>query len=268
VRWFRSRKPFSCARRGRKLSCDRRIAKIAPVYIYDLADGELIGGNPRLKISDSANYDLRLEWFPRAGEILSLSVFMKEITAPIELVNTTPDNLEYRNSNDADVYGVEAEFRKRLDNIWSPLAEFSVGGNVAFIKSEVAISGNDRLQRSFYGETSTSRPLYDQPEYVVNADLTWEHAATGTSLTMAGGVVGRRLVLYGLSKPDEYEEPAPQLDVLLSQKLGKNWKLKFSAKNLLDPEFEVGQDMPNAGYQVRKSYTKGITYGLSLGCEF
>jgi outer membrane receptor protein involved in Fe transport len=242
--------------------------EVAPVYIYDLADGELIGGNPRLKISDSANYDLRLEWFPRAGEIFSLSVFMKEITAPIELVNTTPDNLEYRNSNDADVYGVEAEFRKRLDNIWAPLAEFSLGGNVAFIKSEVAITGNDRLQRGFYGETSTLRPLYDQPEYVVNGDLTWEHAATGTSLTVAGGVVGRRLVLYGLSKPDEYEEPAPQLDVFLSQKLGKSWKLKFSAKNLLDPKFEVGQDMPNAGYQVRKSYTKGITYGLSLGCEF
>ena len=242
--------------------------EIAPVYIYDLADGELIGGNPRLKISDSVNYDLRLEWYPRPGEILSLSVFMKEITAPIELVNVTPDNLEYRNSNDADVYGVEMEFRKRLDNFWAPLAEFSLGGNVAFIKSEVSITGNDRVQRSFYGETSSSRPLYDQPEYVVNADLTWDHAATGTALTIAGGVVGRRLVLYGLSKPDEYEEPAPQLDLFLSQKLGKNWKLKLSAKNLLDPAIEVGQTMPFAGYQVRKSYTKGVTYGISLGCEF
>jgi outer membrane receptor protein involved in Fe transport len=242
--------------------------EVAPVYIYDLADGELVGGNPNLKISDSVNYDLRLEWFPRAGEIYSVSVFLKEITAPIELVNTTPDNLEYRNSNDADVFGIEAEFRKRLDNVWAPLAEFSLGGNVALIKSEVDITGSDRVQRSFYGETSTTRPLYDQPEYVVNMDLTWEHAATGTSLTVAGGVVGRRLVLYGLSKPDEYEEPAPQLDVFLSQKLGKNWKLKFSAKNLLDPKFEVGQTMPNAGYQVRKSYTKGITFGLSLGSEF
>lgn len=242
--------------------------EIAPVQIYDLADGELVGGNPGLKISDSANYDLRLEWYPRAGEIFSVSFFMKEITAPIELVNVSPDTLEYRNSNDADVYGVEAEFRKRLDNIWAPLAEFSLGGNVAFIESEVPITGFDLTQRGFYGETSTSRPLYDQPEYVVNADVTWDHAATGTALTLSGGVVGRRLVLYGLSKPDEYEEPAPQLDIFLSQKLGKNWKLKFSAKNLLNPEFEVGQDMPNAGYQVRKSYTKGITYGLSLGCEF
>jgi outer membrane receptor protein involved in Fe transport len=242
--------------------------EVAPVYIYDIADGELISGNPNLKISDSANYDLRLEWYPRAGEIVSLSVFRKEIASPIELVQVNQNDLSYRNSSDAEVYGVEAEFRKRLDNVWTPLAEFSLGANVAFIKSEVAITGNDRVQRSFYGETSTTRPLYDQPEYVINADLTWEHAASGTSLTVAGGVVGRRLVLYGLNRPDEYEEPAPQLDVFLSQKLGKNWKLKLSAKNLLDPKIEVGQDMPNVGYQVRKSYTKGITYGLSLGCEF
>jgi hypothetical protein len=132
----------------------------------------------------------------------------------------------------------------------------------------VPITGGDLIQRGFYGETSTSRPLYDQPEYVLNGDLTWDHAATGTTLTLAGGVVGRRLVVYGLSKPDQYEEPAPQLDFFLTQKLGKHWKLKFSAKNLLNPDFKIGQNSPQRGYDVLKSYSKGITLGLSVGCEF
>jgi hypothetical protein len=71
-----------------------------------------------------------------------------------------------------------------------------------------------------------------------------------------------------LSKPDQYEEPAPQLDFFLTQKLGRHWRLKFSAKNLLNPDFEIGQDSPQRGYDVLKSYSKGITLGLSVGCEF
>jgi outer membrane receptor protein involved in Fe transport len=245
--------------------------EIAPVYIYDIADGELISGNPNLVVSESMNYDLRLEHFPRAGELASLSLFMKQIDDPIELIQVNPNDVTYTNSESADVYGVELEFRTRLDRLWEPLKEFTLGGNAAYIYSEVPISEADQRQRYLtYLNTDTERPLYDQPEYVLNLDLTWDHAATGTTLTIAGGVVGERLVLYGLTKPDEYEQPAPQLDVFLSQKLGQHWKLKFSAKNLLDPAFETTQQNAAAGNQTQviKSYTKGMTFGLSLGCEF
>lgn len=245
--------------------------EIAPVYIYDIADGELISGNPNLVVSESMNSDLRLEYFPRAGELASLSVFMKQIDNPIELVQVNANDVMYRNSEEADVYGVELEFRTRLDRLWEPLKEFTLGGNAAYIVSDVPISEADQRQRYLtYLNTDTDRPLYDQPEYVLNLDLTWDHAATGTTFTIAGGVVGPRLVLYGLTKPDEYEEPAPQLDVFLSQKIGKHWKLRFSAKNLLDPAFEVSQENSAAGNQTQiiKSYTKGMTFGLSLGCEF
>lgn len=245
--------------------------EIAPVYIYDIADGELISGSPDLVVADSANYDLRLEYYPRAGELASISLFLKQIDKPIELIQVNGNDVTYTNSPRADVYGVEAELRVGLDRIWSPLQEFTLGGNAAYIISDVSISPADQRQRfQTYRDTSSSRPLYDQPEYVLNGDLTWEHARTGTALTVAGGVVGRRLVLYGLTNPDEYEEPAPQLDVFLSQKLGKAWKLKFSAKNLLNPAFETTQQNAAAGgqSQLLKSYTKGRTFGLSLGCEF
>lgn len=245
--------------------------EIAPVYIYDIADGELISGNPDLIVSDSANYDLRLEYFPRAGEILSLSLFMKQIENPIELIQVNPNDVTYENSEHADVYGVEVEFRTSLDRVWEGLEEFTLGGNAAYIYSEVPISPEDQRQRYLtYLDTSTSRPLYDQPDYVVNADLTWNHPATGTAITVVGGLVGPRLVLYGLTKPDEYQDPAPQLDVFVTQALGKHWKLKFAAKNLLNPEYQISQVNAAAGYQTQilKSYTKGITFGLGLSCEF
>ena len=243
--------------------------EIAPVAIYDIANARQIFGDPNLTFSESANYDLRLEWFPRAGEIVSLSVFMKQIDEPIELIQVNATDVTYTNSSSADVYGIEAEFRTCLDNYWEPLKEFTLGFNAAYIVSEVPISSKQQESRNqLYSDTSTSRPLYDQPEYTLNADLTWDHAATGTAITLSGGVVGRRLIVFGLTTPDQYEEPAPVLDVFLSQKLGKHWKLKFSAKNLLDPVSEVTQEFPGTGTVVIKSNTRGMTFGLSMSCEF
>jgi len=245
--------------------------EIAPVAIYDVARARQYLGNPNLVISDSQNYDLRLEWFPRPTEILSASVFYKRISNPIEQAgeDTSNDIIRYFNYEKADVYGVELEARVQLDRLWDPLKEFTLGGNVAYIQSEVPLTAIQKQNRYLlYGATDETRPLYDQPDYVANVDLTWDHEATGTTFTIAGGVVGRRLVVVGLAVPDEYEEPAPQLDVFVSQKIGDYWKVRFSAKNLLDPAYESTQDWGSGGTKVVRSYTKGMTFGLSLGCEF
>jgi outer membrane receptor protein involved in Fe transport len=242
--------------------------EIAAVPIYDIGQSRVYIGNPALTFSESANYDLRLEWYPRPGEIVSLSGFMKKISAPIEQY-VLGDQVTYENFETADVFGVEVEYRAGLDRLWRPLEELTLGLNGAYIYSEVPLTALQQSERNtYFGDTDTSRPLYDQPEFVFNADLTWDHRRTGTTFTIAAGVVGRRLVVVGMNRPDEYEEPAPQLDFFLSQKLGKHWKVKFSAKNLLDPTYEVTQTWPQYGSVVLKSYTKGMTFGLSLGCEF
>jgi outer membrane receptor protein involved in Fe transport len=110
--------------------------------------------------------------------------------------------------------------------------------------------------------------MYDQPEYVINGDFTWDIKRTGTRITVSGGVVGRRLVVVGLAEPDDFEEPTPQLDVFVTQQLGKNWKLKFSARNLFDPTYEITQEWPSGGRLPVESYTRGMTFGMSLGCAF
>jgi outer membrane receptor protein involved in Fe transport len=242
--------------------------EIAPVQIYDIGQSATYSGNPELTFAESQNFDLRLEWYPRAGEIISLSGFMKQIEKPIELRSEGGSSYTFFNAEQADVMGVEFEFRSRLDNLWKPLKEFTFGLNAAYIYSEVPLTTIYKNVRTLWGGTDSTHPMYDQPDYVINADLTWEYEATRTTLTVAGGIVGPRLVTVGLERPDEFEEPAPQLDVFLSQKLGKNWKLKLSAKNLLNPSFETSQTWPQGGKVILKSYTKGITFGISLGCEF
>jgi outer membrane receptor protein involved in Fe transport len=244
--------------------------EIAPVAIYDIFKSRSILGNPNLHISASENFDLRASWYPRPGELLSASVFAKRIDQPIELSAITTDysQIRYENFEQADVYGFEAELQLKLDRLWEPLADFALGFNAAYIESEVPLTEAQMLNRRLYGETSTTRPLYDQPEYILNANLTWENPATKTTVTLSGGVVGESLVLVGLSRPDEFIQPAPELNLFVRQRLGEHWDVRFTAKNLLNPNYEVAQTWPEVGKVVLESYTKGITLGLSVGCEF
>jgi len=244
--------------------------EIAKAEIYDVALGQTISGNPELLMSASENYDLRLEWYPHPGSLIAVSAFYKKISGPIELRADTVNNdfVVYYNSDEAELRGVEGEIRENLGNLWKPLKPFTLGFNAAFIESEVPLTSTERSTRNqYWGDTATARPMYDQPDYVINGDFTWEIERTGTTFTLAGGVVGQRLILVGLGTPDRIEEPAPMLDVIVTQKLGKHWKMKFSAKNLLDPTYEVSEYWPK-GVQVNRSYTKGMTFGLSLSCEF
>ncbi|MGZ8937782.1 MAG: TonB-dependent receptor domain-containing protein [Limisphaerales bacterium] len=244
--------------------------EIAEVPIYDVTRNRTFFGNPGLQMSASENFDLRASWYPRPGEIISVSVFAKRIDRPIELSATRTDNtlISYENFDQAIVQGVEGEIRFRLDRIWGPLDDLFLGFNGAYITSEVQLTDVQKLNRQTYGETATDRPLYDQPEYILNGSLTWEFEPTRTTFTLSGGVVGRSLVIVGLAKPDEYILPAPDLNLFVRQRLGKNWDVRFTAKNLLDPEFQIGQTWPETGEVVLESYTKGITFGLSVGCEF
>ncbi len=244
--------------------------EIAPVVIYDVFRNRTYTGNPGLQISASENFDLRASWYPRPGELLSAGLFAKRIEAPIELValDTGFSSLRYLNSQDADVYGLEAEVQLKLDRLWQPLADFALGFNAAYIQSEVELSESERLNRAGFGEFGTTRPLYDQPTYVLNASLTWDFEPTRTTVTLSGGVVGEALVVAGVSAPDEYVQPAPELNLFIRQRLGKNWDVRFTAKNLLDPTYETIQYWPRSGARTVESYTKGITFGLSVGCEF
>ena len=57
---------------------------------------------------------MRYEYFPARGEIISASLFYKYFDQPIEQTNQGNDVLSYTNADNANVYGVELEFRKNF----------------------------------------------------------------------------------------------------------------------------------------------------------
>lgn len=219
--------------------------EISRAELYDVALGRTIRGNPDLTMSSSENYDLRLEWFPRAGELVSIGYFMKKIAKPIEQAAEDVNNelIFYNNYETADVWGVELELRKNLGSLLRTQDQVSLGFNYALIHPRCL---SRRLSAATGTISSTSAPR-------VRATISRNTSST--------------VVLVGYGTPDEFEEPAPQLEFSISQKLGRHWKAKFSAQNLLDPVYAVSQAW-SQGARTIKRYTRGMTFGLSLGCDF
>jgi TonB-dependent receptor len=244
---------------------------------YDVTGGEIFIGNPNLVMSHIDNYDLRWEWFPRPGELVSVSLFYKDIELPIERFAVDAfkgDEITYTNFPSAKVYGVEFEGRKSLDFL-DPLLEcFSVGLNYSLIKSESENIDAIMETKQKAGFDDETRPLFDQSPYIVTVDLTYDNPRLGTTITLAYSEFGERLYIVSNAGADVYEQPAPQLDLIFSQRIGRHWKFRFSAKNLLNPLFErkYGQEGELDGdaepAEPYSSYRRGRTFTVSLGFDY
>ena len=246
--------------------------EIAPVQSY-LPDLDIVAqGNPNLKMIAIKSYDLRLEWFPEPGDVISAGVFYKELKLPIELTSLAADDSQVtwinRENEPADLMGVEFEARKSLEFLSPRLKGLSLGANATFIESNTKLSDSEIInKRNVDPSASDTRPLYDQSPYIINIDLSYDHPTSGTSLTIGANLTGERLVLTKTQGPDLYEHPPISLDASLSQKFWKHWSARFGVRNILDGEYRQTYGSEYEG-NIYQSYRRGRTYSVSLSAEF
>jgi TonB-dependent receptor len=241
---------------------------------YDVTGDEIFVGNPNLRMSAIDNWDLRWEWFRRPGEVLSASVFYKDITGPIERIaldGFKGDEISYTNFPSARVFGFEIEARSSLDVLDELLADFNLGVNFAWIESEARNVPGIIESKALVGIQAPTRPLFDQSPYVINADLTYANERLGTTVTLAYSVFGERLYIVNNGGYDIYEQPAAQLDLIARQRLGRHWRLHFGIRNLLDPEFEriygrSGEVTPALLPYSR--FRRGRTFSIALSYDY
>ncbi|MBC8096190.1 MAG: TonB-dependent receptor, partial [Akkermansiaceae bacterium] len=209
--------------------------ELALYQSYDLFTDDTIVGNKFLEMSSLRNLDLRWEWFTSRGGLLSVGSFYKTIQKPIERVNgvVDPDGVlnlgddyvTYINGEPATLWGIEFETRQNLGILDSLLDVFSVGLNFAWINSETKNHVKIYEKKlEVTGRQEPTRPLYDQSPYILNVDLSYDNDRSGTAVTLAFYYAAERLALVD-NNYDIYEQGAPQLDLVISQKLSKNCKL-------------------------------------------
>ncbi|HEY1213204.1 MAG TPA: hypothetical protein VGE93_06195, partial [Bryobacteraceae bacterium] len=187
--------------------------ELASYAVYDYDNDVSVTGNPLLVRSRNTNADLRYEFFPQAGEILSASFFYKYFTDPIELTNRGNGNFQPENADHAYVYGAEIEVRKKLDFVGSDwLSHLTVYTNAAYIKGGVQFNGQE-----------LKSPMQGQSPYLVNAGLLYLPEGESWSVNVLYNRIGQRLLTRAVAGgANIFEAPRDVLDVQMSKKLLKD----------------------------------------------
>lgn len=230
-------------------------------YDFDLASN--VQGNYALRPAYIDNIDLGWEWYPRRGELISLSLFYKHFKDPIEWTYTVAGGTDliysYVNAEGANNYGIELDVRKTLDFIG--LDRWSVNINGSWIHSRVAFPD---------GAREKNRPMQGQSPYLVNGGLFYADKARGWNLALLYNRIGKRIIGVGRSMggtanevrvPDSYEMPRNSIDITAAKRLG-HWQIKAAVRDILGEKVQFKQFEGDVEQTVR-SYRPGTTFNIA-----
>lgn len=232
--------------------------EIVPIASRDVIGGEQFRGNPALRRTLIQNADVRWEWYPDIGEVLSVGVFAKRFQDPIERVYRGTSGTRvttFENASGARNYGAELEVRKDLGFLGAALSPFTAFSNLTVMRSSID------LRNVGAGSVASDRAMVGQAPYVVNTGLTYALADRGLSATALYNVVGRRIYAASLLPlPSVYEESRNVIDLSFRFPVSGGLSGRLDAKNILDAPYQVTQ-----GTVIREHYLAGrvIQAGLS-----
>jgi TonB-dependent receptor len=228
--------------------------ELSPILFREVIGYDNVRGNADLQRALIRNFDLRWEFYPSRGEILSVGVFAKDFDNPIERVYQGTSGtriITYTNALGASNYGVELEARKALGIIG--LETVTAFANATVMQSQIELDPNAG------SVTNSERKMVGQSPYVLNGGITWSHPTSDASATVLFNRVGERIVDAGeLPLPDVVEKPRNVLDVSFRLPVFSTLSARVDAKNLLDAPYQITQ-----GSVIRERYTAGRI--LSVG---
>lgn len=249
--------------------------EIAPFEAFDPLRNETYFGNPQLERTNIQNYDLRWEWFMNPGEVFAVSGYYKNFDNPITLFYRRAPNpeIQFTNVESAELYGLEFEFRKDLEE-WIPaFRNLKFNTNVSFIQS----SADVRVQPGLENLEPDDRPFEGQSPFILNAALVYSNVETGIDATLSLNTIGDRLRIIGREgTPDIYDRGRSQLDFTFIKKFESGLQAKLAVQNILDNKYvvssvyEQNENFPNADGEeyIYSSFRQGVNFNISLAYTF
>lgn len=255
-----------------------------PIIYEDVA--QAYEGNPNLYASTNYNFDLGWEFFPKAGELVSVTAFGKIIQNPINemFLNSSSNDISYANTGDkGTVAGVEVEFRKDLfeieknDNLKTKLS-FDANGSYLYTKQDLS---NDKVNNeNDFGAnfTFTDSKLTGASTFLANANLSFLNEFSNSrdiSATLSYSYFSDKLAVIGTSRVGNMVDKAVnKLDFIVNTSLTKSLKLGLICNNILNPTFERVQEQGKVpgkeavGDIIVTSYKAGSDLRLTLNYTF
>lgn len=206
-----------------------------------------ISGNPSLTRAKIDNYDARFEWFPGAGQIISVSGFYKKITNAVEQAvdaSAQIKSLTFVNVALVENIGAELEYRFKLSTLFNKdsskfLSNTTIFSNFAYIKSQVDVSKIIDAE---------PRPLQGQSPYIVNAGIQYLDNDKDFGVSVSYNVIGRRIIIVGSTgEPSYWENPRHVLDFQLSKTFKERFEIKFNIRDAIAQNQIWYQDLNKNG---------------------
>lgn len=253
--------------------------ELSVVQIYDPLTDTRFLGNLELVPTYIHNMDIRYEIFGNQSQMFAVSGFYKHFKDPIELQaysDARPTDIIARNSQSANVYGVEVEARKNFDFLTEGLRDLSFNLNVSLVSSEIQMGDNEyNSRRSFAREGEVVEPkrtLQGQSPYLINTGLNYNNGETGWEAGVFYNVQGKTLEIIGFSKnSDIYVKPFNSLNVSVSKKIGvagNGDTLSLKVDNLLDSRRLSVYESFMAADQIYSERTPRRTFTLGYSFHF
>lgn len=245
--------------------------ELAPFNYYDFNFDVSRVGNPNLETPSIQNADIRYEFYPQEGELISIAGFYKHFRNPIESrvrysgsgVSFTVDNAEK-----AYAYGAELEMRKSLKTLTNSsfVDHLTIIMNASIIKSDV-LTG-------FAGQEE-NRQLQGQSPYLINTGIYYNDASRGLQVNVLYNVIGKRIFLVGDKEvqPTVYEMPRNVIDLNIMKSIGQHVELKLGIQDILNQQFRLIQDS-NLDGQISdldnsyQNYRRGTYTTIGLTYKF
>jgi TonB-dependent receptor len=232
---------------------------VIPTTLINDEDREIERGNPDLRPTDSWNLDLLGEhYFRSTAGVVSGGFFFKEMNNNIFLKRTEierdgrtyeltqPDNLE-----SGRIYGVEVAYQNPLRFLPSPLDGFGVYFNWTFANSSAKLFEREDLENRLPGQAeSLGNFAVSYEKYGFSGRLSFNYHSDYLDQVDLGGPEG-----------DEFIDKHFQMDLYLSQRIARNWRLYAEFINLNNEPWRVYIGERNRPIQ-EEYYSWWATFGL------
>jgi outer membrane receptor protein involved in Fe transport len=228
-------------------------------------------GNPDLKPAIIHNYDIRAEWYPNPGELISLAAFYKDFYNPIEMFQIpagTGWNYKPYNTEEAYSKGLELDIRKSLSSLqdvpfFGIFKDLTIVFNASVIKSEIHTS--KPIARD------SVRIMQGQSPYIVNLGLFYNNPEKGIMVNLNYNRIGDRIAFAGTPvNPHIWELARNSVDLTVDKKVGEHLHVKLGLKDFINnPVHYVGYFGANEDIRLTKlRYIPNTKMNFSLSWTF
>jgi TonB-dependent receptor len=216
------------------------------------------GGNPNLRATTSANYDLSVEYYLKQIGIVSVGYFYKDLDGPIYrrtfdgLYEGNPARFTvFDNAGKASVSGWEFSYQQNFPFLPGPLSGLGIYANYTLVDSDVTLTEPGRVGEKL--------PLFNQSDELGNLAVTYQKY--GVFVRLSHNWRGDYLQALGNPGLDQYARGFESYDLLASYKINSRWTVKFEASNLTaSPEEQYVGTSARALYygDTGRSYAVGV----------